>query len=61
MAKDQDRTREIVIDVDVESMGKMRKEGHGRGFTVHCDERAQTGGDNTAPSPMVYFALSLGF
>jgi hypothetical protein len=39
----------------------MRKEGHARGFTVHCDEGERVGGDNTAPSPLAYFGLSLAF
>jgi uncharacterized OsmC-like protein len=53
--------REIVMEADVESVERLRKEGHVRGFTVYCDEQQRTGGDNSAPSPMGYFALSVGF
>jgi uncharacterized OsmC-like protein len=53
--------REIVMEADVESIERLRKEGHVRGFTIYCDEQQRTGGDNSAPSPMGYFALSVGF
>jgi len=39
----------------------MRKEGHARGFTVYCDEAERIGGENIAPPPLAYFALSVGF
>ena len=42
-------------------LARMRKEGHARGFTVYCDEAERIGGDNTAPPPLAYFALSVGF
>ncbi len=53
--------REIVLEADAETQEKMRKVGYARGFTVHCDEAERTGGDNTAPSPLAYFGLSLAF
>lgn len=61
MAKDIEIKREIVLEADAEMLGKMRKEGHARGFTVYCDEAERIGGDNSAPPPLAYFALSLGF
>jgi uncharacterized OsmC-like protein len=61
MADDIKVSREIVLEADAETLGKMRKEGHARGFTVYCDEAERTGGDNSAPPPLAYFALSLGF
>jgi uncharacterized OsmC-like protein len=61
MAEDIKISREIVLEADAETLRKMRKEGHVRGFTVYCDEAERTGGDNSAPSPLAYFALSLGF
>ncbi len=61
MPEDIKISREIVLEADAETLGKMRKEGHARGFTVYCDEAERTGGDNGAPSPLAYFALSLGF
>ncbi len=61
MAEDVQIKREIVLEADTETMEKMRKEGHARGFTVYCDERERTGGENTAQPPLAYFSLSLGF
>ena len=61
MAEDIQIKREIVLEADAETFQKMRKEGHARGFTVHCDEAERTGGENSAPPPLAYFALSLGF
>jgi hypothetical protein len=55
------RRREIVVEADAVKLEKMRKEGHVRGFTVYCDEGAHVGGDNTAPAPLGYLALSLAF
>ncbi len=53
--------REIVLEADAETLAGMRKEGRARGFTVYCDEGERIGGDNTAPPPLAYFALSVGF
>ncbi len=61
MAEDIKISREIVLEADAETLGKMRKEGHARGFTVYCDEAESTGGENSTPPPLAYFALSRGF
>jgi uncharacterized OsmC-like protein len=61
MADEMKVNREIVIEADAESIERLRKEGHVRGFTVFCDEQQRAGGDNSAPSPMGYFALSVAF
>jgi len=61
MAEDVHIKREIVLEADAETLEKMRKEGHARGFTVYCDEAERTGGENTAPPPLAYFGLSLAF
>jgi hypothetical protein len=61
MAEDIRISREIVVEADAEALAKMRKEGHARGFTVYCDEAERTGGENSAPPPLAYFALALGF
>ncbi len=61
MAEDLQIKREIVIEADAETLEHMRKEGHARGFTVFCDEGERIGGDNTAPPPLAYFGLSVGF
>ncbi len=59
MAEESQIKREIVMEADAESLERLRKEGHVRGFTIYCDEAR--GGDNSAPSPMGYFALSVAF
>jgi len=61
MAEEIRINREIVLEADAETLSKMRKEGHARGFTVYCDEAERTGGENSAPPPLAYFALALGF
>ena len=61
MADDIIMKREIVIEADTATMERQKKEGQARGFTVLCDEAERTGGDNTAPPPLAYFAMSLGF
>lgn len=61
MADDIQIMREVVMEADAETLEKMRKQGHARGFTVQCDEGERTGGENTAPPPLAYFCLSLAF
>jgi len=61
MAEELQIKREIVVEADAEMLERMRKEGHARGFTVYCDEGGHIGGDNSAPPPLAYFALAVGF
>ena len=61
MTEDIQVKREITLEADAETLEKMRKEGHARGFTVYCDEGEGIGGDNSAPPPLAYFGLSLAF
>jgi hypothetical protein len=61
MGEDIQVKREITLEADAETLERMRKEGHARGFTVYCDEAERTGGDNSAPPPLAYFGLSLAF
>jgi len=61
MADDMQVKREIILEADAETLERMRKQGHARGFTVYCDEGERIGGDNTAPPPLAYFGLSVGF
>ncbi len=61
MAEDVTIKREVVIEADTEALERQKKRGEARGFTVLCDEAERTGGDNTAPPPLAYFGLSLGF
>jgi hypothetical protein len=57
--------REIVIEVNAETLEKMRKEGHARVrdnvYTIYCDEGAGLGGDDSAPPPLAYFCTALAF
>jgi hypothetical protein len=61
MAEDIEVKREITLEADAETLERMRKEGHARGFTVYCDEGERVGGDNSAPPPLAYLGLSLAF
>ncbi len=61
MAEDLPIKREIVLEADTETLERQRKEGHARGFTVYCDEGERIGGDNSAPPPLAYFGLAVGF
>jgi hypothetical protein len=61
MAKDVQVKREIVVEAAAETLQRMRKEGHARGFTVYCDEGERIGGDNSAPPPLAYFGLAVAF
>ena len=53
--------RLITVEIDAKTIGKMKKEGHADEFTVYCDESERLVGENTAPSPMRYLALSVAF
>ena len=61
MAEDLQINREIVLEADAETLERMRKEGHARGFTVYCDEGERIGGDNTAPLSVYSLFTSVGF
>lgn len=61
VADDMQVKREIILEADAETLERMRKEGHSRGFTVYCDEGERIGGDNSAPPPLAYFGLAVGF
>jgi hypothetical protein len=50
-----------LIQTDVVVLEGMLKEGHIRGFTVMCDEGARIGGTDTAPPPLGYFTVAVGF
>lgn len=53
--------RGFTIEADARTLDGMLKEGESRGFTVRCDESPNLGGTNTAPTPLQYFLLGLGF
>ena len=58
---DQTYKRTITIEADTATLERQRKERQSRGFTVYCDEPEAIGGDNTAPAPLSYLTLALGF
>jgi len=37
------------------------KAGYVQGFTVRCDESERVGGRDSAPSPLGYFTVAVGF
>ena len=51
----------ISFEADAAHLERMRKEGHVQGFTMYCDEGQRIGGDGSAPTPLGYFSLSIGF
>ncbi len=60
--------REIVIEVEAETLERQRKlarvrsgGGAGSTFEMICDEGARIGGDDTAPSPLAYFSAGVAF
>lgn len=53
-------SRSFTIQGDAVILGGMKKQAEARGFTIMCDE-APPMGENTAPSPMTYFAVSILF
>ncbi len=53
-------SRSIVVEGDVQTLERQKKQADIRGFTIMCDEREPMG-DNTAPPPLAYFASSILF
>ena len=60
--------REIVIQVEAETLERQRKlarvrsgSGAGSTFEMLCDEGTRIGGDDTAPSPLAYFSAGVAF
>ncbi len=49
------------IVAEVRPLEGQLKEGHVQGFTVMCDEGPRVGGTDTAPSPLGYFTVGIGF
>jgi hypothetical protein len=52
------------IVAEIKPIEGQLKEGHVQGFTVMCDEGVRpgpTGGTDTAPSPLGYFTVGIGF
>lgn len=49
------------LEAEIVALHGHLKEGHIRQFTVLCDEGPQIGGTDTAPPPLGYFTLAIGF
>lgn len=50
-----------LLEVEVRSIDHQLKEGRVRQFTVMCDESERIGGTDSAPPPLGYFTLAIGF
>ena len=55
-----DVTRTFTLEGSAETMERQLKKAEIRGFEIMCDEREPIG-DNSAPSPLAYFATSILF
>ena len=55
-----DVTRTFVVDGTAQTLERQKKRADIRGFEIMCDEREPMG-DNSAPSPLAYFASSILF
>ncbi len=53
-------SRSFSLDGDVRMLEHQNKAAEIRGFTIKCGEREPMG-DNSAPSPLAYFATSVVF
>ena len=49
------------IMAEVISLEGQLKAGYVQGFTVRCDESERVGGTDSAPSPLGYFTVAVGF
>jgi hypothetical protein len=49
------------IVAEVIPLDDQLKVGHVQGFTVRCDESERVGGKDSAPSPLGYFTVAVGF
>ena len=53
-------SRSFSLEGDVRMLERQNKQAEIRGFTINCGEREPMG-DNSAPSPLAYFATSIVF
>lgn len=61
MVEGRPTTSGPTIEVEIKTVGKMKKEGRAGEFIVLCDEGPNIGGEGSAPRPLDYFMLSVGF
>ena len=60
LPRDPDRPGPHIV-AEVIPVEDQLKVGHVQGFTIRCDESARIGGADTAPSPLGYFTVAVGF
>jgi len=53
--------RTFTMEVSAEHVDKMLKRGTFRDFSVNCDEGPRLGGEDSAPPPLAYMGMALGF
>ena len=58
--RDTERPGPHIVAEIIASEGQL-KVGHVQGFTVRCDESERVGGTDSAPSPLGYFTVAVGF
>ena len=58
--QDPERPGPYIVAEVIPLEGQL-KAGHVQGFTVRCDESARVGGTDSAPSPLGYFTVAVGF
>ena len=58
--RDTDRPGPHIV-AEVISLEGQLKAGYVQGFTVRCDESERVGGTDSAPSPLGYFTVAVGF
>jgi hypothetical protein len=49
------------IVAEIRPLEGQLKAGYVQGFTVRCDESERLGGTDSAPSPLGYFTVAVGF
>ena len=62
---DSDTRREIVLEVQAETVERQQKravvKGRTSSFEIYCDEGTYLGGDDAAPPPLAYFSAGIAF
>ena len=58
--RDPDRPGPYIV-AKVIPIEDQLKAGYVQGFSVRCDESARVGGTDSAPSPLGYFTVAVGF
>jgi hypothetical protein len=59
-ARDPERPGPHIV-AEVVPIEDQLKVGHVQGFSVRCDESGRIGGTDSAPSPLGYFTVAVGF